>query len=233
MNKEAIRAAVVELLDGNDMSDSLFDLYLNSSQTFWENRRPWVVMRTEDATQTVSPSDTFETEKSLPANFRKWYTMYPIVLTDAAGNECARLKEIPIQSKNRFKDDPTKFYCNYRTKKLYICGRQPQGYTVRQYYIARGTKISANDENTWDLDPNDEYTQIHAFTIAAKFKHGVDYDVINNAQGDEHAKSAAEMYSTMTDWDNELQLEQLPLDYGEDGQSASFSETGGRLSGLI
>ncbi len=83
MTKAQLYTFVTSLLDGNPIDTTLFDTLLNIAQMRRENERPWMILRAEDTSQTVSSGNTFETQKDLPTDFRKWYTRFPIVLTDS------------------------------------------------------------------------------------------------------------------------------------------------------
>lgn len=233
MTRTELKALVTSLLDNYELDDSVFEAFLDTAQAIREGHRPWVALRAEDSTQSISTSNTFETEKSLPTDFRKWYTRFPVVLTDANGNPMQYLAEVPIHMKTAYKDEPSRFYCNYRTSKLYLCGKPGTSLTVRQYYIRRATKISAAAANTWELDPNDEYTKILGFDVAALWKRGIDYDVISNPQGDAHAAAAAALFKQMEEWDAELQESALQgQTYGNPGTYFGADGLSGRLSGL-
>lgn len=220
MTKAEIYAAVTGLNDQQQMDPDLFDFFLDIAQKYWENVRPWVALRTEDTSQSVSPGNTFETQKSLPSDFRKWYTRFPVVLTDAQSNPQQFLTEVPLHTKTGYKNDNTHFYCNYVTKKLFICGNVGTALSIRQYYIKRSTKISADDNNTWELDVNDEFTSILPLSIVVYHKLGVDYDIINNSQAEANAALAKQIYdSQMVNWDAELAESALNgQDYSQGGQ---------------
>ena len=230
MDKADIRTLVTEILDGNEIGETLFDALLDVSQALREGYRPWVILRKEDATQSVSAGNTFETEKDLPSDFRNWYTDLPINTTDSQGNVQSRLTEIPIQRKNEYKDAPDKFYCDYAAGKLYICGSFSEARTIRQYYKLKGVLVSADDANEW-IFPS-EYHKILAFDVAVMYKLGIDYDVINNMQGDNNAAVANRLMDAAVEWDDELARGALiGQNYGAH-PSVSQGETTGRISAL-
>lgn len=215
MNKTQIQDFVRDLLDGYEMEETLFDTFLNIAQMYWEGRRPWMILRAEDTSQTISTSGTFLTEKDLPADFRKWYTRFPIVLADAQGNAQSFLREVPLNTKLAHKSNNTKFYCKYGTKKFCVCGTFSQPYTAHIYYIRKGELVSADDGNEWEFDS--EYHPILGLSIAVYWKLGVDYDIINNQQGDANASLAVQIFNTMADWDGDLQESAIQgQDYGSD-----------------
>lgn len=227
MTKTELYAFVTSLLDGNPLESTLFDTFLNIAQMRRENQRPWMILRTEDTSQTVSPGNTFETIKDLPTDFRKWYTRFPIVLADSSGNAQQFLRETPLSMKLANRTDITKFYCDYSAGELFICGSPAQALTVHQYYIRKTYLVSANNANEWTFPT--EYHSILGFDIAVMFKLGVDYDVINNAQGNANAAQAAMIFEQMSEWDSDLQNSSIQgQDYGTYGGWRGTA-TGGTL----
>lgn len=221
MTKTELKQNTTELLDGFEMNDTLFGILLSAAQTYYENRRPWVWLRAEDTSANVSTSDTFETAKQLPTDFGRWYTRFPIVLTDSLNTPQRYLSEVPIDRKTAFKSNSGRFYCDYRNGTLYICGTASQQLTVRQYYLMRPERI-AND-NEW-VFPED-YHQILPFTVAAFHKYGIDYDIVNAKQGDEHVRIAQMLYSSMEEWDETLALSALEgQDYYNDPPGSASSD---------
>lgn len=225
MTKEQLQTFVTSLLDGYEIEESLFDTLLNIAQAYWESRRPWMILRSEDTSQTIGTSNTYLTEKSLPADFRKWYTRFPIVLADENGNARQFLREVPLNTKLAHKSNNTKFYCNYATKKFYVCGTPSQASTAHIYYIRKAPLVSEGNE--WEFD--EEFHPLLGLSIAVYWKLGVDYDIINNAQGESNAALAAQMFSAMTEWDGDLQESSIQgQDYGSDS-SWSGNASGGVL----
>lgn len=202
MTKAELKTFVEDgLLNGDTINTTLFDVFLDHAQMYMENLRPWVILRTEDTSQSISSSTTFETQKALPTDFRKWYTRFPVILTDSNGRPQEYLAEVPLHDKTKYRDHNTKFYCNYGSNYLFICGSH-QSLTVRQYYIRKTTLVSGDDDNEW-VFPS-EYHHVLGLIIAVFYKHGVDYDIINSKQSDSHIDMTKQVYSAMSDWDSDL-----------------------------
>lgn len=230
MTKTEIKTFTESLLDGNTIPDEIFDTFLNIAQSFWENRRPWVILRSEDSSQTISAGDTFTTPKNLPTDFRKWYTRFPLELTDSSGNVQWSLAEIPMNLKNQNKDTRTRFYVNYKTKQIFLCGTAERTLTINQHYLSTTENVSTDDNNEW-IFPT-EYHPILGLSVAIYYKLGIDYDIINNNQANEHATMARGIFESMTEWDAELSESALNGQaYGYGGGYSS--EMGGNLSNLI
>lgn len=227
MNKEALYEFVTGLLDGYEMDDTQFVAFLDLAQSKRENARPWVVLRTMDSSQTANAGDTYTTAKNLPADFKKNYTRFPITLVDGQGNVIRKLREIPLNERDSYKSDNSKFYIDYATKKFYICGQQTQTAYINFYYIKKSTKVSTGSDIWYFDNYDDSYSKILGYDVAVMFKLGVDYDTINNEQGSNNARIAEIMFNAMVEWDNELALSaQQGVDYGSDGNSFFTQDTG-------
>jgi hypothetical protein len=203
MTKAELYTFVTQLLDGYLMDTGLFDTFLDTSQMKFENMRPWVILRAEDATQTASSSDIFTTSKALPTDFRKWYGRAPIVLADSNNNSILYYQEIPLSSKLGYKSAGGKFYADYASKLLYLCGQLTQSYTIHQFYIKKSTLISADDANSWIFP--EEYHKILGLDIVNMWKLGVDYDLFGQQQGNNLALQGQAIYNEMSRWDSDLQ----------------------------
>ena len=206
MTKAELQSLTTEILDGFEMSQSLFDAFLDVAQTTREGERNWVSLRSSDATQSLGASNTYTTAHTIPSTFASWYATSPVVLTNASGAR-QELQEIPIDKRDQYKNDPNKFYCDYVNNKIYICGTFSEAMTINQYFKKEGTLVSADDANTWIFP--DRYHKMLAFDIAVMHKLGIDYDVINNIQANENASIANRLFKQMEEWDNELQLSAL------------------------
>ena len=202
MTREELYTFTTSLTGDYQMDETLFATFLNIAQMYWENKRPWVILRAEDSSQTISTSNTFETAKSLPTDFRKWYDRFPISLTDSQGNNYCNPREVPINFRFANRQDNNKFYCNYGAGTIFFCGSQPQSLTVHQFYIKKTTLVSASASNSWSFPS--EYHPILGLSVATYWKLGVDYDIINNVQGNANAGLANAMFQQMAEWDSDL-----------------------------
>lgn len=230
MNKTAIYEFVTSLLDGLEMEQTLFDNFLDIAQMYWENMRPWEFLRTEQGSQTVTPSGTFLTAKTLPADFRKWYARSPIVLTDSNHNVQMACREVPLQMKFAYQNDPSKFYTNQGSNSFFICGTFAQTLTINAYYIRKCELISDADDNEWEFPT--EYHKILGLSVAAYYKLGVDYDLVNNSQGNNNAALALGIYEQMSEWDTDMQNSAVQgPDYGA-GRSWTANPNGGNMGGI-
>lgn len=227
MNREELYIFTTSLLDDFQMDLTLFYSFLDVAQSNTENERPWVILRSEDSSQTASAGQTIADSHDLPSNFRKFFGRFPVVLVDSSGNAIRKLREIPINMRNEYRNDNDKFYVDYSTKKFYLCGTQNASATIYQYYIKKPTKISAATGNTWVFSAYDDYEKKLAFDIAVMHKLGVDYDQINAMQGNANAAQSKLIFEQMKEWDNELALSaQQGVDYGSSPLSGRTEYSG-------
>lgn len=214
-----------QLLDGFQMDTTLFNTFLNVAQMRRENQRPWVILRKEDTSNTVSPNNTYETAKTLPTDFRRWYSRHPIILTDSNGNVQQKVAEVQLNDKNSYKGFLEKFYCDYGASQFFICGAPSQTFTARLYYLRKAPRVSLAASSEW-IFPT-EYHEILGYDIAVYWKLGVDYDIINNTQGNNNAAIANTIFEAMSEWDSELansalQGRDYPIPGGESYGGANF-----------
>lgn len=233
MNRDLLYDFTTSILDGFEMDLTLFYTFLDVAQSNREGYRPWVILRTIDATQTAAVGNSFLTAKTLPIDFKKTYNRFPIVLTDSQGNVVRKLRQIPISEKNQYKDDAGKFYINFTTGQYFICGAQSQSCTINLSYIKRTTKVSSAASNTWAFDTYDDaFSKVLGLDVAVMHKLGVDYDQINAVQADANARLAQMIINGMAEWDSELaQNAQEGIDMGTNSNTG-FQELSGRVSEL-
>jgi hypothetical protein len=216
MTRDQLRDLCNSLLGGAAIDDTLFDTLVNLAKDRREEDRPWMILRTEDTSQSASSANTYLTAETLPSNFRRFYGEYPIQLLNSAGTSLLRYRQIPLERKILEKDNDGKFYVNYATGEFFLCGLLSQSYTIHQFYLKTTDDIA--DGSNWVFPSR--FHRILAFEVAVMYKLGVDYDIINNVQGDNNAAVANAIYATMTQWDDDLQnAAQSGVDYEEYAQS--------------
>ena len=166
-----------------------------------EGVRPWVLLRTEDASQTVPIGTTYTTSFTLPTGFLSFWGDNPLILTDSS-NQPTYLAEVPYADRFLYQTTLGLFAVDYTNSLIYLMGSMPTAFTLHTNYIKVSTLVSAASTNTWVFPVR--FHKILGFYIAVMWKLGVDYDIINNAQGNEQAKAAALILDVMTRWDSNL-----------------------------
>ncbi len=211
MTRDELYNLVNKIVSDTIDSDA-FDALLDTAQEYFEGQRPWMVLRKSESSQLVLPASNIFTAYNLPTDFNRWYEEYPVQLVLAnAPQSVYPLREVPIARKFIEQFNPWKFFCDYSTNKIYLCGAQITGLTIHQFYISEPVRISANSvvngsvvyPNSWVFP--ERYHKILAWIIAAFYKNGVDYDPLNAQQAVGDTNIMNIMYSSMKKWDDELQ----------------------------
>jgi hypothetical protein len=218
------------LLDGQTIDLTLFGTLLDVAQMLVEDARPWVWLRGEDLTQTVSAGSPL-TAKDLAASWRSWPSDAPIQLLDSGYNTVLYLREVPFGDRYKYKN--TSVFCvDYPNSDLYILGSHSQNYTIKQEFSKISTLVSAAESNSWVFP--ERFHKILAYIVSTLWRNGIDYDVFSNPMGDNNASTAAAMLDLMTRWDSNLQAGMQagqdpynPVSVGTSGTS------GGNVNNLI
>ncbi len=213
---------VTSLLNEIQIDTTLFDTFLDNAQMRVEGIRPWVVLRTQDATQIASPGDDFTVGKTLASDFREWYDEAPIQLV--SNNVSQPLVEVPFADRFIYKSSGGRFAADYVNNLFYLLTNINQAYTIYQNYIRVAPLVSAN--NTWVFP--ERFHKILPLMIAEMWKNGIDYDVVSNAQASQQSMQAAAMLSEMTRWDSRLQLN---MTRGIDSTASMGSFNNGVMNG--
>lgn len=217
---------LTSLLGGNQIDVDLFNTLLDIAQLNVEGLRPWVYTRAQDATQTISSGNLFTTAKTLASDFLSWYGESPLQLVDSNNNPTP-LVEVPYAQRFQYKDGVGTFAVDYPNSNIYIMGTFSSAYTIYQNYNKITTLVSAAAGNSWVFPVR--FHKILGLLVAVYWKLGVDYDIINNAQGNAQAEQAKSMIDIMTRWDSNLQKNmQVGIDPFSRGVG-NQSPTSGRL----
>ena len=221
MNGSDIYTLVTGIM-GYAPDTTLYYTLLNLCQGIRENMRPWMILKKEDTSNQVPPTNqsAFLTPYSLPADFRKFYSpKRSVQLADASNIVRQWYVQIPKDRKLECKDDNTKFYVDYILNQLFLCGIVNQLYTMHIYYICRSPLITATQ--AW-VFPS-EYAPILAYDVCELLKAGIDSDTVNAAQAVANGRTSAIIYSQMAEWDNDLATDSIEgATYGDIGGDASF-----------
>jgi hypothetical protein len=203
---------LTSLLNEIKIDATLFATFLDVAQMRVEDIRPWVVLRSEDKTQTVPAGTTYTTPFNFPAanDWKEFYSADPVsdsqmFLLDSNNNQMG-LKEVPFSSRFQFQNTFGKFCVDYVNSKIYLLGIKSYGqsFTLQIPYIKTATLISSAPTATWALPTR--YSKILSLQIAEMWKNGIDYDVFSDAQATKQGQQAMAILDLMTRWDSRLQL---------------------------
>lgn len=190
------------LLSGILLDETIFENLLDIAQMQYEGMRPWVFLRSEDVTQTASPSDTFTSAKILASTFARWYEESSLQLLDASNN-AFNLYEIPFSQRYIYQKQLGRFCVDYPNNNFYLMGTPTQSYTIKQSFIKVPTLVSSAATASWIFPAR--FHKILALMVAVMWRKGIDYDIFNAVQADAQAQQALGMYDVMSRWDSELQ----------------------------
>lgn len=211
MNWTALYTFVTSLLFEYEMDQTLFQTYLDDSQSQIEGMRPWMLLRANDMSQSCGPSTTWQTAFNLGSvtyPFMKFFqtvTTAAITLVDVNNNPYL-LREVPFADRYQYKNVGGVFCVDYVNKKLYILGTLTQTYTIVQNYIYQPPRLNSNGSNTWVFDQYDATaSKVLGFLIALRWK-GIDYDLINLQNATQLGAAANMIIDRLTAWDADLQV---------------------------
>ena len=218
---------VSQLLLGFKMDMTLFYQLLGLAQYDRELERPWVLLRSVDTSQRVSPTQNnitnslYLTPLDLPTDFLATYSpLRTIILVSQDGQTFRYYSQIPMSRRNEYKDDNSKFYIDFKNKKYYLCGTLDQTYTVNFHYVASTDSIAA--KTSWAFPP--QFQPILAYDVAKTYREDFDYDVTNVAQGQMIEASARRILASMLKWDDVMQQSELEgVDYPTDNGRGTFN----------
>jgi hypothetical protein len=222
MTGEELQQITSTLLDGRDMGASKYAQLLRVHKRIREGVRPWMALRTVDTSKTWSSSDTYETLKDLPTNFRKPYNVLkprdlegsprtPIILV--SGDNFLYTYPTTFGAHIAHKNENNLHFFDYANRKFGITGRVDRTYTVHLHYIKTSTdpELDGSDLDTWEWELSPADGIILAYDIAIAQKGGIDYDEINARMVQYHGVDARQIFSGMVKWDDELQRSALGM----------------------
>lgn len=193
---------LTNLLDGVQIDDTLFGIWLNMVRNIIESERPWVVLRKIDKSNTSLPTDTWQTPKNLPADFFSSIDSANLSLFDGT-NKIQTYSEVPFASQLDYKDSQGVFWIDYANNQYYSGGVSDQQYAIRFPYIADFGDIVAG--GTWKQFPA-RFNMVLVYAVSILQKGGVDYDDQNARMVLYNDTTFKQMMSMMTKWDSRLQL---------------------------
>lgn len=223
MDWQGMRDLTTQFLSNEDIGDTNFNRLLLLSQRKYEAKRNWRMLRGVSNRQTVSASPTtsiYLTPFQLPSlaagdpgDFGRFSNERPVVLKDSSGNE-TELRQIPIEARQAYYNIFGYFYVDFFNNKLYLTGNPTLTYTlIINYKIKPPALIKGL---TWWA--NEDYHAILPLDIAIGYKGGIDYDVTNAAQNNQHERDLKELWDAMVYWDAEMDVDALKgLDRRVDG----------------
>ena len=195
------------LLDGRTMDDTTFLTMANLAKAKIEENRPWVMLRAEDSSGSVTGANTWETTHSLPTRFSQPYPVKrateeysPLILV--SGQNTKIVTEIQWAQRLENQNNSGRFAVDYANDQYIITGSVDKAYTPYWSFI-QYTDDFIDDADTWGNFPTRFYPLI-AYLVAIMEK-AADYDEVNLANIKIYSPEAATILSSMYMWNANLE----------------------------
>lgn len=211
MTKAELYTLTTNFLGGVAMDADVFTVLLNMKKGQREMSRDWVVLRSHDASNTFSTSDTYETTKALPERFLRIYSPYDaqagaqtgVFIVDESGNKHP-LNPVPFAKRFDVKDTDGYYYVDLKNSAI---GRTGTLAGTLHLYFLQGSEDLEDDEDEW-VFPSYAHALL-AYDIAIEHKGGIDWDTVNANQVPFNAMTARSLESSLANWDARLQQAEL------------------------
>lgn len=204
MDLDTLKEFTENILDGETLGDTLFGQLVNIARVRRENMRKWQILVKEDSSNQVTSATTYETNISLPSDFRRMYRNPKrpalILVSTSNANDVLKYEELPLQMRRMNKDKPGFFVVDHLNSRLHVLGTVSGTYTMYLYYIHDPTDI---DSDTQWIFPS-EFHPILGFDVAAMHRGGIDFDDINARLAENNRADAAAIWDAMVKWDDQL-----------------------------
>jgi hypothetical protein len=201
--------AVEEINGGDPIASTLRFQFGNLGKNLIEQRRPWMILRKTDTSETVTAASTWQTSIDLSTitDFSRFYQTpsdpYPIRLFDGT-NKIAKYRLVPFEQRLEYKDSPNTAVYDHVNKLLYLNGTVPHAGTLYIRYIRTTSDFTTNSDPIW-VFPLWSHMLLPLFAVGIH-KGGVDYDDINARMAPDNRALAELTVKQLESWDNELQL---------------------------
>lgn len=210
MTWEQLYAMCSSLMRGFTIDPSLFTQVLNDIRTDIESEREYRVLVAQDKSQFWTPGDTWQTPKTMPANFGRWRENNPAQLWDGNPNPGSLVEPIniiPYEDLLWYNSDSYTMAVDYANNQFYFGGNTQQQYIVVLSYVADFGDIlqkSGATSYTWQNFPARFHKRL-AYETVNSYRLGVSYDELGAANAERNAESASAMQKAMRKWDANLQ----------------------------
>ncbi len=188
----------------NELIDDTWDTVatynaMQVAQEKLEMDRDWVKLRALDTSITLSPSDTYQTGKTLPTGFLKARKVF----VGAVDGE--ELEEISFENQLVYKDIPGYYFIDHALGLIYFTGTRDQSYTVYLFFKKTMGVIASSTTFPWPGST----PLLLAIKMAKLHKSGVDGDTINFQMTPGIREQEKELENSMIQWDTGLQLKTM------------------------
>lgn len=211
MTWEQMYAMVTAALRGGPAIDPvLFTEMLNEARMNREMERPYKVLRKQDQSQTWSAGDTWQTSKTMPADFISFIENNPMQLWDGNPNPGSLIEPVgllPFEDLLWYNTDSYSASVDYGSSLFYMAGTTQQTFKIIINYIADTGDIvpaTGNVTTTWNKIPP-RFHKMLPYDVLAMYRLGVSYDDLAARNADNNGARAEAIARSMGKWDARLQ----------------------------
>lgn len=191
---------------------TLLDTLVDNAKTIIEEERPWVVLRKQDTSKSVTTANTYTTEIDLSTitDFSRFYSDTAIRLFDG-NNRIEYYRLIPFDRQLEYKNVSGTACYDENAKKLYLNGVVAFNGTLYIQYVSTSTAIDLTSESAiWTVFPP-RFIPILGYYSIGIYKGAIDYDSINRQMLPENRAVLSALKNAMENWDNEKQQDSLVM----------------------
>lgn len=225
MTGTEITTFATSLNGGASIDDTLLEQFVNIGRTIIEGERPWMVLRRTDTSLTASPSDTWQTAKSMAGitNFSRFYGEFPVRLFDG-DNRIEHYRQVPWERRLDYKDVGNTFVYDAAGNQIYLNGIVPFSGTIYLNYIEDSGDVDlASGSNVWTRFPT-RFSALLGFYAVGVYKGAVDYDSINREMLPTNQAAMNALREAMISWDTELQMSSI--EFNDPGEGYGYPRSG-------
>jgi len=195
---EEIKDFMVDvLLDGEDPGDGIYDL-LTLAKDLIESEMELEITKVIDTSNSTTGNESYTTNPiSLPSDFLTPRTRRALWVNEL------ELFQVPIEQRELYKYDQSKFYIDYANNELYFLGEQVSGQMVTLAYNKFTPDIDGDGTNcVWPV----KFRKLIAYTASIMELEGIDADDINLSLALGQSKIAGRLWKAMQYWDHKLKV---------------------------
>lgn len=224
MNGQELYDLVTSLLDGEEISTTLFQTLANEKKLSRELKRDWQVLKAQATLGTLSTSTTPDTTFALPDRclrpIKNTLKSHAIVLLNSSGRKYNTVDEVLFERQYDHADSPGKFWVDHADRTIHFGGRPPVGESVTaKLFFIKSSEPIVYDADTggtgWTPFANTtagfDFSPLLAFDIAMSQKGSIDYDDVNARMVQYIGMDVADLEFAMVKWDDTMKLSALQV----------------------
>lgn len=198
MSPESIIEFYEGLIDDTQDPDIEYGL-MDAAYTKRNELRTWAMLMKLDSSISHSPSDTWQTEKSLPTDFGSTFKLFG----GASDNE---YDAVPFVNLIRYKDSPNAYTIDLVNNKMRLTGSVTTALTMYHYYQYVPTSLFGLSEeqkqSTTTIVWPARFHRLLAYDMASLQFGGIDADETTRKMEPAMLREARALQSAMISWDN-------------------------------